>query len=305
MLEPIINTSFDGPQLDEVRGVQFYFGDANEKSNAGQGNATAALATSLGTLLGGSPKSIGTAANVPSQAISPSATDFVSIANLDDTDYYSFNVSQPSFISATLTPHGGVFSQGGTGETPTSFNANARNNLGLTLISSDAASQLAAADTNPFGEAESLSGILLPAAGTYYARIAGSDDTIQLYELSLSIVPLATGDFNHDGTVNATDYTVWLELMKREEEMRNIVSDAVVRYTDCSNRRGARLPGDGLRGRHAALRVARAGGVAPRDLMVVAHRVAIGLVATHARKIVHRDLSPDNIILRGGEPSRR
>ena len=27
LMEPIIDTSFDGPQLDEVRGVQFYFGD--------------------------------------------------------------------------------------------------------------------------------------------------------------------------------------------------------------------------------------------------------------------------------------
>ena len=32
--------------------------------------------------------------------------------------------------------------------------------------------------------------------------------------------------------------------------------------------------------------------------------MAEGLVATHARKIVHRDLSPDNIILRGGEPAQ-
>ena len=38
LMEPVINTSFDGPQLDEVRGVQFFFGDANEKSNGGQGN---------------------------------------------------------------------------------------------------------------------------------------------------------------------------------------------------------------------------------------------------------------------------
>ena len=38
--------------------------------------------------------------------------------------------------------------------------------------------------------------------------------------------------------------------------------------------------------------------------MVVAHRVAEGLVATHAKNIVHRDLSPDNIILRGGDPSQ-
>ncbi len=36
LLEPTISTAFDGPQLDEVRGVQFYFGDALEKSHGGQ-----------------------------------------------------------------------------------------------------------------------------------------------------------------------------------------------------------------------------------------------------------------------------
>ena len=46
------------------------------------------------------------------------------------------------------------------------------------------------------------------------------------------------------------------------------------------------------------------GGASPRDLLIVAHRVAEGLVATHARNIVHRDLSPDNIILRGGDPAQ-
>ena len=41
----------------------------------------------------------------------------------------------------------------------------------------------------------------------------------------------------------------------------------------------------------------------PRDLLIVAHRVAEGLVATHGRNIVHRDLSPDNIVLRGDDPA--
>jgi serine/threonine protein kinase len=40
----------------------------------------------------------------------------------------------------------------------------------------------------------------------------------------------------------------------------------------------------------------------PRELLIIAHRVAEGLVATHSHGIVHRDLSPDNIILRDGKP---
>lgn len=97
----------------------------------------------------------------------------------------------------------------------------------------------------------------------------------------------------------------YIELMKREEEMRNLSSDAVVRYTECSRSAEGHvyLVMDYVNG--AALsELLERGGTPARDLMVVAHRVAEGLVATHAKNIVHRDLSPDNIILRGGDPAQ-
>jgi serralysin len=217
LMEPFIDTSFDGPQLDEVRGVQYYFGDVNEKSNNKQGNGTPALATNLGTIAAGSTKSIGTAANVPTQAISAAATDFVSISNLNDKDYYSFTVSQPSLLSSTLTSLGGVFTQGDAdaGATPTSFPANARNNLALTVLGTNGTSVLAAADAFPAGETESIANLVLPAAGTYYVRIAGTDDTIQLYELSLSPTAILLGDYNQNGVVDASDYDVWRKTMGR------------------------------------------------------------------------------------------
>jgi hypothetical protein len=209
LLEPFIDTSFDGPQLDEVRGVQFFFGDALEKSNGGLGNGSSELATSLGLLAPGSVAPIGADAIVTGQAISASATDFVSIANQSDVDYYQFTVSQRSELSATLTPRGGVFTQASEGLQPTTFNANARNNLELTLLAADGATVLATADANAAGVAESLTGLLLPDAGPYFARVSGADDTIQLYDLALSVIPLTTGDYNNDGIVNAADYTVW------------------------------------------------------------------------------------------------
>ncbi len=110
LMEPFIDTSStqpNGPQLDEVRGVQYFFGDPNERSNGGLGNGTAARATSLGAIAEGATKLVGASADVPKQAISATATDFVSISNLSDVDFYSFTVSQPSLLSATLTPRGG------------------------------------------------------------------------------------------------------------------------------------------------------------------------------------------------------
>ena len=97
----------------------------------------------------------------------------------------------------------------------------------------------------------------------------------------------------------------YIDLMKREEQMRDIVDDAVVRYTECSrsDRGHVFLVMDFVDGPSMADVMARRR-MEPRELMIVAHRVAEGLVAAHRNNIVHRDLSPDNIILRDGSPER-
>lgn len=97
----------------------------------------------------------------------------------------------------------------------------------------------------------------------------------------------------------------YLDLMKREEQMRSIVHDAVVRYSECSRSDEGHvflvmeyIEGPSLNDLMDKRRME------DRALMIVAHRVLEGLEATHAQGIVHRDLSPDNIILRGGKPER-
>ena len=96
----------------------------------------------------------------------------------------------------------------------------------------------------------------------------------------------------------------FLALMTREEEMREIRHDAVVRYYD--NQRTddglIYLVMDYVEGPDLDAKI-KEGGMSADDLMIVARRVAEGLVAAHAKKIVHRDLSPDNIILRHGDPA--
>jgi serine/threonine-protein kinase len=96
----------------------------------------------------------------------------------------------------------------------------------------------------------------------------------------------------------------FLGLMIREEEIRDVRHDAVLRYSEINRSADGHvylvmdyIDGPGLD------QVLRAGGMSADDLMTLARRVADGLVATHARNIVHRDLSPDNIILRGGDPA--
>jgi serralysin len=221
LMEPFIDDSanpIDGPQLDEVRGVQFFFGDVNEKSNGGLGNGTAARATSLGGLISGSTKLVGASADVLTQTVSPTATDFVSISNASDVDFYSFTVSAASTLSALLTPRGGVFAQGSADQNQpaTTFDANSRSNLALAILAANGTTVLAAASANPAGIAESIAKLVLPSAGTYYAEVTGADDTIQLYELGLTATQLATilpGDYNHDGVVDAADYAVWRDTL--------------------------------------------------------------------------------------------
>ncbi|GAA6178425.1 serine/threonine-protein kinase [Sulfitobacter pacificus] len=97
----------------------------------------------------------------------------------------------------------------------------------------------------------------------------------------------------------------FLVLMTREEEIREIRHDAIVRYSE--NHRTSEglvylvmdyIDGPGL---DAKL---REGPMSAEDLLVLCKRVGEGLRVAHNRSIVHRDLSPDNIILRDGDPAK-
>lgn len=96
----------------------------------------------------------------------------------------------------------------------------------------------------------------------------------------------------------------FLVLMTREEGIRDVRHDAIVRYFDTQ-----RMPDgvvylvmDYVDGPGLDRKVAE-GGMSAGDLMIVGQRVCEGLIAAHDRNIIHRDLSPDNIILRNDKPS--
>ncbi|MEP1494841.1 serine/threonine-protein kinase, partial [Pseudophaeobacter sp.] len=98
------------------------------------------------------------------------------------------------------------------------------------------------------------------------------------------------------------DFTV---LMAREENIREIRHDAVVRYSENHRTPDGHIyllmdyiDGPGLD------KKLKQGPMDAADLLIICRRVAEGLKAAHARNIVHRDLSPDNIILRDGNPAQ-
>ena len=97
----------------------------------------------------------------------------------------------------------------------------------------------------------------------------------------------------------------YLILLRREEEIREVRHDAVVRYSENHRMQDGRVyllmdyvDGPGLDAKM------RQGPMSAGDLLTICRRVAEGLEAAHARHIVHRDLSPDNIILRNGDPAQ-
>jgi hypothetical protein len=211
LLEPVISLGIDGPQLDDIRGIQGLYGDALEKTNGGLGNGTHQRATPLGALTMGGTLASGSDA-VGGQSVSPLEADFISIANDSDIDFYSFTVAAPTLLNVALTPLGGVFSQGAEGGAQSTFDASSRNDLALAVFASNGTTILGSTNLTGAGHVEVLSDLQLPSAGTYFIRVRGGSTSVQLYELELSAVLLSLvlpGDYNGDGVINAADYVVW------------------------------------------------------------------------------------------------
>lgn len=104
----------------------------------------------------------------------------------------------------------------------------------------------------------------------------------------------------------ARDQTI-LALFRKEASILNHLShDAVVRYHVFTIDPGIQRPylamefvdGDAL------FDIIRRGPMAPEEVRRLLHRLALGLASVHEAGAVHRDLSPDNIILPGGRVDR-
>jgi len=173
-----VNPTFDGPQLDDILGIQRLYGDANEK---GAGNDTTATATNLGALAGGTPIVIG--ADAVDQAVGRYETDFVSIDGIGDTDVFMFTIGADGMLSALLDPLGPTQRFGDSGDS-TLYDYSAFNDLSLELLNA-AGGLIAGIDAGIEGVSEELSDIAL-LAGDYFIRIGGGSDAAQFYGLSLA-----------------------------------------------------------------------------------------------------------------------
>ena len=188
LMEPQLHLSFDGPQLDDIRGIHWMYGDIYERSNGGLGNGSPALAIALGFLRPSTMLTVGgDAAKVG--PINANESDFVSITNTSDRDVYAFSTDSPLRAELTLTPLGGTFHQGMPGGPQSLINASARSNIRFELLDTNGEGILDVADSAPAGAVERLT-IELATPGDYFVRVSGSFHAVQLYQLQLSAASL-------------------------------------------------------------------------------------------------------------------
>jgi autotransporter-associated beta strand protein len=195
IIEPTISTSFDGPQLDDILALQRLYGDIHEKN---RGNDVFSRATPLGIVTPAQSRAIGT--NGATTVVAATHTDFVSIDDELDTDFFKFTLQQSLDVSLALTPQGTTYMVGDQGETQASFNTATLSDLTLSLISGNGSTVLATANLAGLGAGESIVRQLDP--GDYYARVTGAQNNIQLYKLLISALAPAAEELIWMGSVN-------------------------------------------------------------------------------------------------------
>ena len=174
LMEPSLNTSFDGLQFDDIYSLQRNYGDAQEKSNSALSNDSFSLASPL-TL------------DRSNLVLGP-----LSIDDDSDIDFYAIDLQGGDRINVSITPSTESYLEGpqnnnGTCSNGTTFDSSTRHNLSLALFDPNEV-QLALADTQPAGTTESLNSITVPSTGTYYIRVDGdSTDEAQIYELEVAV----------------------------------------------------------------------------------------------------------------------
>lgn len=188
LMEPLLGTSFDGPQHDDIRAVHRHYGDNEETDN------TTGTATSLGTIPVGATNN--TVCNLPPpvNGTNPTNTSGCSMDADAEQDYFSFAVTTSCAASITVTPLGFSYADNaqnlnGTCQTGTTTDSLTRANLAVQLIGTNGTTVLATASGAAAGVAEVISSSPLAAAGTYFIRVfeSAAQTQTQLYSLSVSI----------------------------------------------------------------------------------------------------------------------
>jgi len=205
LMEPFINTGFDGTQIDEYRAGGANYGDRYS------GNNSAANAKDFGSLTSPSVKSIVERNLSSNGAGAPLGTG---------EDWFKFTLGSTQTVSIAVEPVGGVYDNGEQFDqcngSITSVNAQAAGNLNVELRDAAGTTVLASASGAGAGAAEIIAAASR-GAGTYTVRVVdvgpnpSNDQRVQLYDLTIRVgtskaLPQAVAGVNKRIAVNQTCY---------------------------------------------------------------------------------------------------
>ena len=171
LMEPMLTTSFDGPQHDDILGANRFYGDRFEDNDI---LSEAAPLSAFGSI----------------------TKDNLSVDRNTDADLYSFIADVGAAVDVTITPIGSTYLSGpqntnGSCTAGTDYDSLNIQDLEVRVLDVNGSTELAAADRNGVGQPEVLDDIALSSgAGTYYVEITGdATDAAQLYQLSIIVSP--------------------------------------------------------------------------------------------------------------------
>ncbi len=186
LMEPFLNSGFDGPRHDDIRAAQRHYGDFFEE------NDSIGALTILNAVEVGSPLVVGTPPSPPT-GTNPPNSSILSLDGTADADYFRFTVNGPRLANVTVTPRGLAYDScaqsGGNCPSGCSINSLSYADLNVQVIDSDAVTVLGTGASSPAGSPETLSNVLLPAAGNYGLRVysGNSFSQAQLYDITISV----------------------------------------------------------------------------------------------------------------------
>ncbi|MGB1929610.1 MAG: matrixin family metalloprotease [Mariniblastus sp.] len=178
LMEAFVNTSFDGPQIDDIHQAQVRYGDNWEENG---GNDTFSVATDLG-IFSGTEILIGTDANMGSTVVEvdPNQVDFISIDNGTDVDFLKITLDSIYDMSFALDMVGPTYDHDGD----SSYSLANQSDLDMVLLASDGTTVLGDSNNAGLGVSEQIDMVL--EAGTYYVQILGNNDATQFYQFGAS-----------------------------------------------------------------------------------------------------------------------
>lgn len=191
-----------GPQFHDLIQLHRKYGDPYEKPAR---NDTPAGAKSLGILAPGGGLGVGSAWS--GLAIGAAETDFATVSTAADLDFYQFQVSAPARVWLRLAPKGPVYTYQTEGEGAVAVDSSRFMNLRLDLVTA-AGATLATSAGAAAGAAEVLGPLLLPAAGTYCAKVSAESAATSPQAYRLEILRASAVDSDADGVNDLAEFAL-------------------------------------------------------------------------------------------------